>query len=356
LRVPLKAKGFLKIEKSPREETMRQERRRWMKETALLAAVAGGLAMPASHAQAQTLRLLSSWAENDRPSYINGVIFQRHVREVSEGKLTISINGPEAVPPFEQLQPVSAGVFDILYTHGAYHVGSRGLALAADSIDVDLDKRRESGIWRFLDEYYQKTHSLKLLALTTQGTQGYHCYLRRPLSPENDWKGRKIRGVVSYHGVIRALGGEPVVLPMGEVYVGLERGVMDGSCGPAAGMLALRHYEVAKHRLEPTFGLVNVIFAMNGNRWRGLSEQQQKWLLDAGQRTEVEAARVGNEIVAEERAKLAEHGVQVARLPDDKGKMIQDVWRTSQWELADKCCGDAAKQLRELARKAGMTN
>ena len=29
---------------------------------------------------------------------------------------------------------------------------------------------------------------------------------------------------------------------------------------------------------------------------------------------------------------------------------------SSQWELADKCCGDAAKQLRELARKAGMTN
>ena len=122
---------------------MQQERRQWMKEIALLAAVAGGLAMPASHAQAQTLRLLSSWAENDRPSYINGVIFQRHVKEVSDGKLTISINGPEAVPPFEQLQPVSAGVFDILYTHGAYHVGSRGLALAADSIDVDLDKRRD---------------------------------------------------------------------------------------------------------------------------------------------------------------------------------------------------------------------
>ena len=71
------------------------------------------------------------------------------------------------------------------------------------------------------------------------------------------------------------------------------------------------------------------LLSSNGNRWRGLSEQQQKWLLDAGQRTEVEAARVGNEIVAEERAKLAEHGVQVARLPDDKGKMIQDVWRST---------------------------
>ena len=116
---------------------MQRERRQWVKNVALLAAAIGGLAMAGSQSQAQTLRLLSSWAENDRPSYINGLIFQKHVKEVSDGKLTITINGPEAVPPFEQLQPVSAGVFDILYTHGAYHVGSRGLALAADSIDVE---------------------------------------------------------------------------------------------------------------------------------------------------------------------------------------------------------------------------
>jgi TRAP-type C4-dicarboxylate transport system substrate-binding protein len=140
------------------------------------------------------------------------------------------------------------------------------------------------------------------------------------------------------------------------VYAGLERGVMDGSCGPAAGMLALKHYEVAKYRMEPTFGLVNVIFASNSNRWSRLSQQQQRWLLEAGYRTEIEAARVGNEIVEEERAKLAEHGVQVTRLPDDKGKMIQDVWRTSQWEIAERTSGEAAKQLRDLARKAGMTN
>ena len=335
---------------------MRQELRRLNSAARLAAAIGALVLLTATPARADTLRLLSSWSENDRPSYVNALIFQKHVKEVSGGKLTIAINGPEAVPPFEQLQPVAAGVFDILYTHGAYHVGSRGLALAADSIEVNIDKRREAGIWRFIDEYYQKTHGLKVLALTTQGTNGYHCYLRRPLSAEGDWKGRKIRGVISYHGVIRALGGEPVVLPMGEVYVGLERGVMDGSCGPAAGMLALRHYEVAKYRVEPTFGAVNIFFAINSNRWRGLSEQQQKWLLEAGQRTEVEAARVGNEIVEEERAKLAEHGVTVARLADDKGKMIQDVWRSSQWEIAEKCCGEAAKQLRELARKAGMTN
>jgi Bacterial extracellular solute-binding protein, family 7 len=105
-----------------------------------------------------------------------------------------------------------------------------------------------------------------LLALTTQGTNGYHCYLRRPLSPEGDWKGRKIRGV------IRALGGEPVVLPMGEVYAGLERGVMDGSCGPAAGMLALKHYEVAKYRIEPTYSDAMGVAAEIGQHLFGAAE------------------------------------------------------------------------------------
>lgn len=308
-----------------------------------------------AQAQTQTLRLLSSWAPNDRPSYINATIFQEQVKIVSNGALAISINGPESVPPFEQLQPVSAGVFDILYTHGAYHAGSRGLAIAADAIDVDVAKRREAGVWQKLDDYYQKTHSLKLLSLATQGTNGYHCYLRQPLSADSDWKGRKIRGVISYHGVIRALGGEPIVMPMGEVYVGLERGVMDGACGPAAGMLALRHHEVAKFRIEPTYGAVNVIFAINANRWGRLTDQQKKWLMEAGERTERESIRVGNEIVAEERAQLDKAGVQVLKLSKEKGDLIQDVWRTSQWEIVEKCCGDAAKELREIARKAGMT-
>jgi TRAP-type C4-dicarboxylate transport system substrate-binding protein len=329
---------------------------RWLRLPLYAAAIASLATAAAPQAKAETLRLLSSWAENDRPSYVNALLFQKHIKDVSDGKLTVSINGPEAVPPFEQLQPVSAGVFDILYTHGAYHVGSRGLALAADAIEVNIDKRRQVGIWRAMDDFYQKTHGLRLLALGTQGTQGYHCYLRRPLSAENDWKGRKIRGVISYHGVIRALGGEPVVLPMGEVYVGLERGVMDGSCGPAAGMLALRHYEVAKYRLEPTFGAVNLIFAINGDRWSKLNEQQRNWLLEAGLRTERESITVGDQIVAEERSKLGEHGVQVTGLPEDKGKMIREVWNVSQWEIAEKCCGDAAKQLRALARQNGMTN
>ena len=49
--------------------------------------------------------------------------------------------------------------------------------------------------------------------LSPSSNQGYHIFLKEPLSANNDFKGRKIRGTQSYHGVIRLLGGSPVVLP-----------------------------------------------------------------------------------------------------------------------------------------------
>jgi TRAP-type C4-dicarboxylate transport system substrate-binding protein len=323
----------------------------------LAATAACGLAIAMSGpgaARAETIKMLSSWSANDKPTYAQALLFKKNVEEVSGGKLQIEISGPEVIPPFQQLQPVVAGIFDVLYTHGAYHAGSKGLALGADAINIDVNKRHETGIWRYIDEFYQKTHRLKLLAVATQGTYGYHCYMRQPLSDQHDWKGRKIRGVISYHGVIRALGGEPVVLPIGEIYSALEKGVVDGACSPAAGMVANKHYEVAKFRLEPTFGSTNSIFVMNLGKWQRLSAEQQKMLTDAGLKTEREALKLGDDIVHEEHAELAKQGVKVEKLPPDKATLVREAWDKSQWELAVKCCGQAGVELHELARKAGL--
>ena len=337
---------------------MRSEARHGARAVRRLATViAGGLVLVmsgAGAARAETIKLLTSWGANDKPSYANALLFKKNVEEISGGNIKIEISGPEVVPPFQQLQPVAAGVFDVLYTHGAYHAGSKGLALGADAIDIDVKKRRDAGVWRYIDEFYQKTHKLKMLALGTMGTAGYHCYTRRPLSDEKDWKGRKVRGVISYHGVIRALGGEPVVLPVGEIYSALEKGVVDGACMPAAGMIANKHFEVAKYRLEPTFGSTNVLFVINMGKWQRLSAEQQQMLLDAGAKTEIDAQKMGDEILEEERAELAKVGVEVAKLPPEKATLVRDAWDKSQWELAEQCCGQAGVELHELARKAGL--
>ena len=265
---------------------------RTLMSTCVAAGVAFAIATPV---QAQEFKLLAGWAENNVNAYWPGAQFKQNLEAASGGKLTITISGPEAVPPFEQLQPVSAGAFDLIYTHPTYH--SKGLAGIAEILPFGIDKLRSSGVWGFIDEFYQKTHNVKILALVPVGTEGYHCYLRQPLSAQNDWNGRKLRGVANQHGVIKALGGVPVVMPMGDVYTSIEKGVVDGACAPANVMLATKHFEVAKYRVEPRFGLLVSLIGMNLDTWNKLPKDQQDMLTAVGMQTEHDTARLGDEIL-----------------------------------------------------------
>ena len=77
-------------------------------------------------------------------------------------------------------------------------------------------------------------------------------------------------------------------------------------------------------------------------------------LTAVGLQTERDTARLGDEILERENKKLAELGVQVIQLPKDKGDKIKAVFETSNWGLAEQCCGDAGKQLYDIAKKAGL--
>ena len=101
----------------------------------------------------------------------------------------------------------------------------------SDAVGGTPDQRHASGMYEAIDKGYQKL-GLKFIAAASSATRGYHIVLRAPVSPAGDLAGRKIRGTPSYNTVINA-GGSPVVLPAGEVYSSIEKGVVDGAAWPA---------------------------------------------------------------------------------------------------------------------------
>jgi TRAP-type C4-dicarboxylate transport system substrate-binding protein len=320
----------------------------------LLAGAASVLLVASSSASAAELKILTSWNKNIWPTYVVLDTFVKNIAKIGGDKIKVRISGPEVVPGFQQLQPVKAGVFDILFTHGVYHMGSKGLAASADAMTADPVGKRTSGVWDHLDNFYQKTHGLKLLAISPNSTKGYHIFLKKPIKGGN-WKGRKIRGTQTYHGVIKLFGGEPVVMSGSQVYSALEKGVVDGAAWPAAGMLSMKHYEVAKYKVRPTFGTSTLPILMNMNSWGKLTKEEQNILLQAGKMTELEMPWIGDQMQAEEDAKLAKLGVKITRIPDDKISEMRKAFSSSIWALGEKCCGAAAKQMRALAVKAGLS-
>ena len=125
-----------------------------------------GLALAAvmapAAAQAENLRVLSSWSDNYAP--VTEVLdpFLRKLETESDGALTLTRMGPETIPPFEQLDPVSRGLFDMLFTNGAYHYNDTAVGMALDALSGNAADLREAGIWDFVDQHYQE-RGLKLI-------------------------------------------------------------------------------------------------------------------------------------------------------------------------------------------------
>ena len=297
--------------------------------------------------------MLSSWT----PAYI-GVAemaerYAGYVSATSGGALNIDLTGPEAVPPFEQLQPVAVGLFDLLFTHGAYHFGTTGVGMAMDAVRGNPAKRRESGIWNLVDAHY-RTFGFKLLALPTSNA-GYHFLLREAVGPRCNLSGRKLRGTPVYHGLLDALDASAVVLPPGEVYSALEKNVIDGAGWPATGGLDFKWYEVSSHFLRPTFGTVTHLLLMNIDAWNQLPKAAQTLLLEQGQRLEEESLERFDLLAQKEEAALSKFGLAKTELCGDALNKLAQHWADGVWRLTTKKSGAAVRSLHEAAIGAGLT-
>lgn len=321
------------------------------KKTALIIALA--TALFANQAEARSLKLITSWSESNVMAYLPAAQFKKNLEAMDVG-LDVQISGPETVPPFEQITPTSVGVFDMIFTHPAYH--DKAITNATNAMSPDTGKMRSSGVFDYMDNYLQDAINIKLIANVLVGTAGYHCYLREPLSADGDWKGRKIRGVATYVPVIEALGGTAVSTPMGDVYSAMERGVVDGACAPQSVFRATKHYEVAKYRTEPTFGQLVSYMGMNLDTWNDLSDAERDAVTKAAIQTEADVLEIANAAGAEDLKFLESEGVTVTTFSTDMSALVEKTYYDGLWNLVSTCCGpDTSAELRKIALDAGLT-
>jgi TRAP-type transport system periplasmic protein len=319
---------------------------------AAAALVIASVQMPA-HAQNREVRALSGFDANFVFTREIAKPFMENVTKATAGALTFKFNGPETIPVFEQLQPTSAGAFDLLFTHPAYHSGTTTVGLATDAIDYDPTRRRESGVWDFVDAHYQKS-GLKLIAMTPTGSKGFQYVLKRPITAAKSFDGMKIRGTVSYHPMIRAMGGVPVVMGGGDVYSALERGVIDGAAWGLTGVADFKWNEVAKYVARPVFGQVSLLIVMNKRSFDALPPAQRQVLIDEGRKLELATVARFDTLAAEELKLLKEKGMQETAFSPVDAARLEKLWNDGVWEVAT-AKNEDAKSLQKLALEKGLT-
>lgn len=321
-----------------------------MNKTLGMLAVAVGL-IQVSAASAQSLRLLSSWDSSYAP--VEAVIdpLMEKISEATGGAITVTRFGPETIPPFEQLDPVARGAFDLLVTNGAYHYNQTAASMAMEALIADSASLRSSGIYDAIGAHYE-TLGLKLIGfLYDHG--GYHILLRQPLG-EGLFNGLRIRGTPVYHPVIEALGGAPVVLPASEIYPSLERGVVEGAAWPTIGAVGFRWFEVADYMMRPSFGLGGYPVLMNLDRWNSLDAATQTTILDTVQAYESVAAEKFAEVGKIEQETLAKEGMQITEVPADVIPVVNKAWYEGVMALSEKQDPALIAKVKELAASAGL--
>jgi TRAP-type C4-dicarboxylate transport system substrate-binding protein len=102
-------------------------------------------------------------------------------------------------------------------------------------------------------------------------------WTRKPVARVGDLAGMKLRSPGGHQThYIKALGAEPVFMPLGDVYMAMETGTVDGivTCPPL--ILGYKLHEVARYAAVLTLGCVSEGMAMNLTVWNRLTPEQQQ--------------------------------------------------------------------------------
>jgi len=279
--------------------------------------------------------------------------FQEAATKASNGEITFQNTGPETVPPFEQLEPLSQGVFDVVFQSSAYHQAQTGMGVALQNlIDLDPAKLRQSGMLDWLNDYYRKNFGVVILSAYSTGPTTF--VLTKPLDGDTTLAGRKIRTNASYEGVVRALGGAPVAMSPADAYAAMQKGTLDGAAWPSSSTADFKLYEVAKYMTAPNFSQGCNLILMNAAKFDALPKNIQDALLEAGKQTDVHGTAYGVSQVTSQDEIMKKNGVKITEFSPEIAAKIAKLDIEGAVEVAHRSHPEDVDAALALAKEKGV--
>ncbi len=154
------------------------------------------------------------------------------------------------------------------------------------------------------------------LAFYDAGARSFYTKSKSINAP-SDAVGQKIRVQHSkiFVDTVSALGASATPMGYGEVYSGLQTGVIDGAENNPPSMLAVKHYEVCKFLALDEHSMVPEIVIMSKKVYDSLSPDDQKMVLQAAADSIPYYRKIWNEATETALKQLAAGGVTISR-PD----------------------------------------
>lgn len=216
------------------------------------------------------------------------VTWAKWVEQATNGRLKIEIhpNGTFAKTG-EMLTALSNGLFDVAHDYGGYYTSNvpecnieTGLPMSWNEAFEVYDAYYNRGILDLMREAYAEKNVFDLGVECDSGTW-YHFGTNFMINSLDDIKGKKIRALGMYGEYVQALGGSPVNVGGGDLYMALKTGMVDGMIYGISALDSYKLAEVVKYYVvDPTLTPVAVAFpTINMKSWNALPDDIKNILL-----------------------------------------------------------------------------
>jgi len=236
-----------------------------------------------AEAETQNLNLVSSFPQNHLVSQF-GNYFVQTLNKLEKDKLYINWKGAgEVIPTFDQPEALAKGVIDIGNIVPNYMAGVvPGAYVLEMSRLLPIEQGPGTPIYEALvDMYAEKNIRYIGEYAGSNGTGSFYLFTRFKPEKLSDISGKKIRVSPLTRQFIESLGAEPITMPPGDIYLAMERGVVDGFIWPfVAAFNEMGFPKVTKCVIDLPVYRGSMGMFMNMKSWNGISGEIQKKILD----------------------------------------------------------------------------
>lgn len=283
-----------------------------------LTAAAAISALMTAGAFAQTMVLKSSDTHPDGYPTVEAVKYMGELlKERSEGRIEVEIyHSAQLGEEKDTIEQTRAGVIDLnRVSMGPFN----GLVPETRVVSLPYIFRSVEHMHKVMDSDIGEEilagfepHGLIGLAYYDGGARSFY-NRTKPINSIEDLQGMKFRVMQSdiFVDMVNALGANATPMPYGEVYSGIETGVIDGAENNFPSYESARHSEVAKHYSLDEHLIVPEVLVMAKSTWDKLSTEDQQLVRQAAK-----------DSVMKQRELWAEREAASRKIVEEQGSMI----------------------------------
>ncbi len=284
------------------------------------------------HKQAEVTLTFASPYPPGHPFSKSDTVWMKHIEAASHGRIAFrTFWSGSLISSDMSMIEIRHGLADIglitpIYARGGAHMLRAQSGFYGGVASIDDQVAVYDCLAAKFPEFDNELAGLHVLAVQGGNFPGV-LTRSKPVHTLADLKGLRLRAQSDAIDVLRALGADPVNMPMGEVYSALAKGVIDGVVAPADTIKSLHFAEVAHH-------FTTLRFSRGGYPARAMSDAAWKRLppdlrdLVAGSKGVWEKA-LGEQITSSEKAGIeyaSGHGVEMIPFPEEEQRKLDALY------------------------------